>query len=250
MPTHQQWMTAQSPALIALTLRPTTTSHFTSSPPLPTIKMITEAGIIGKIGLNSHGVGVCLNAIAAPGIDSSRMPVHLALRLVLESPSRGAAVAALEEVGVASACHMLVADEEGAVGLEWSAKGVKKLGMSAEEEGWVFHSNHYVLQHEGVVERGLWKDSVPRLARIKALATKESGTARQSEPAGQAEVDVKAMQRMLGDEEDAPAGICRKEEGASTAATLFSIVMDLKEKRASVTVGRPVEVEDRIEFVF
>ena len=159
-------------------------------------------------------------------------------------------MAALEEVGVASACHMLVADEEGAVGLEWSAKGVKKLGMSAEEEGWVFHSNHYVLQHEGVVERGLWKDSVPRLARIKALATKESGTARQSEPAGQAEVDVKAMQRMLGDEEDAPAGICRKEEGASTAATLFSIVMDLKEKRASVTVGRPVEVEDRIEFVF
>jgi len=242
-------MTAQSPALIALTLRP--------SGPLPTIKMITEAGIIGKIGLSSHGVGVCLNAIAAPGIDSTRMPVHLALRLVLESPSRVAAIAALEEVGVASACHMLVADEEGAEGMEWSAKGVKKLdmrggeGQGMEREGkWIFHSNHYVLQHEGVVERGLWKDSVPRLARIKALATKDLGTTGQGESARQAEVDVKAMQRMLGDEEDAPASICRKEEGTSTAATLFSIVMDLKEKRASVTIGRPVEVEERMSLCF
>jgi isopenicillin-N N-acyltransferase-like protein len=31
----------------------------------PSISQITEAGIIGKIGLNSAGVGVCINAIRA-----------------------------------------------------------------------------------------------------------------------------------------------------------------------------------------
>ena len=79
-------------------------------PSLPTIKMITEAGIIGKIGMNSAGVGVCFNAIRAKGLTSTRMPVHLGLRTVLESTSAAEAIGKLEEVGMASAAHMLIAD--------------------------------------------------------------------------------------------------------------------------------------------
>lgn len=37
----------------------------------PNISMITEAGIVGKIGLTSCGVCVCLNAIRANGFDYS-----------------------------------------------------------------------------------------------------------------------------------------------------------------------------------
>ena len=74
----------------------------------PAISMITEAGIIGKIGLNSRGVGVCLNAIKAPGVDFQRLPCHLALRTCLESTSTEEAVVALAKAGVASACHILV----------------------------------------------------------------------------------------------------------------------------------------------
>lgn len=85
----------------------------------PTIKMVTEAGIIGKIGLNSMGVGVCLNAIRAKGMDYTRLPCHLGLRMVLESKSREEAVARLENYGIASACHMLIADPTGGVGVEW-----------------------------------------------------------------------------------------------------------------------------------
>lgn len=85
----------------------------------PTIKMVTEAGILGKIGLNSAGVGVCLNAIRAKGMDATRLPCHLGLRMVLESSSRSEAVAKLEKVGIASACHMLIADATGGVGMEW-----------------------------------------------------------------------------------------------------------------------------------
>lgn len=88
-------------------------------PDKPTIKMVTEAGILGKIGLNSAGVGVLLNAIRAKGMDSSRLPCHLGLRMVLESWSRDEAVARLEKYGIASACHMLIADPSGGVGVEW-----------------------------------------------------------------------------------------------------------------------------------
>ncbi|THY67822.1 AAT-domain-containing protein [Aureobasidium pullulans] len=59
------WMTEQKANLILLTIEQS---------PKPTIKMVTEAGLIGKIGLNSSGVGVCLNAIRAKGMDASRIP--------------------------------------------------------------------------------------------------------------------------------------------------------------------------------
>lgn len=105
-----QWMEQQKENLIILTIEQTSK---------PTIKMVTEAGIIGKIGLNDKGVGVCLNAIRAKGMDPTRLPCHLGLRMVLESESREEAVAKLERYGIASACHMLIADPSGGVGVEW-----------------------------------------------------------------------------------------------------------------------------------
>jgi len=49
-----------------------------------TIQMLTEPGIIGKIGMNSHGIGTCLNIlrINKPLIG---VPIHIVLRAVLES---------------------------------------------------------------------------------------------------------------------------------------------------------------------
>ena len=94
----------------------------------PRIAMVTEAGIVGKIGFNEHGVGVCLNAIKMKGMDVARVPCHLGLRLVLESRSREEAVATLEKTGVASSCHMLVADAAGGWG--WNGALPRGRGLS------------------------------------------------------------------------------------------------------------------------
>lgn len=112
-----QWMPAQKENLLLLTIHLPPSSTTTRTPLI--LKTMTEAGILAKIGLNSLGVGVCLNAIRAKGLDKSRIPCHLGLRMVLESASREEAVRRLKEEGVASACHMLVADATGGVGLEW-----------------------------------------------------------------------------------------------------------------------------------
>ncbi|RAL64994.1 hypothetical protein DID88_001584 [Monilinia fructigena] len=63
------------------------------------IWMVTEAGIVGKIGFNSAGVGVCLNAIRARPTDTSKLPIHVALRICLESSSIEDAIATLEKLG-------------------------------------------------------------------------------------------------------------------------------------------------------
>ncbi|KAL9621300.1 MAG: hypothetical protein Q9160_004191 [Pyrenula sp. 1 TL-2023] len=198
----------------------------------PTIHMITEAGIIGKIGLNSAGVGVTLNAIKAKGVDFNRLPCHLALRTVLESPSRDAAVEQLENSGVASACHILVADKSGGIGLECGASDMVRLPMA---DGVVTHTNHYIEPHQTVETKLAFPDSPFRLARIRELV-KNAGT----------EPSASKIEEMMQDEENYPASICRAETEKSTVATLFSIVMDLPAKEAHVKIGRPIHPEGMI----
>ncbi len=48
------------------------------------IQMQGEAGVVGKYGLNEYGLGVCLNAIRSGALDKDSLPVHVALRRVLE----------------------------------------------------------------------------------------------------------------------------------------------------------------------
>jgi isopenicillin-N N-acyltransferase like protein len=195
------------------------------------IQMITEAGIIGKIGMNSFGVGCTLNALKAHGVSYNKLPCHLALRTVMESPSREVAVNTLENSGVASACHILVADATGGMGLEWSSEDLVKLEMN--REGIVTHTNHYVVKHkESVVEAPDWlPDTRFRLSRINQLLN----GAKEEEP------NVEVAARFLKDETEGDgAAICRSAKSTKNdLQTLFSIIMDLGKKKAKVAVGRP-----------
>lgn len=232
------WMTAQKENLVVLTVE---------AEGKPSIKMVTEAGLMGKIGLNSAGVGVCLNAIRVRGMDATRLPCHLGLRMVLESRSREEAVARLEQYGIASSCHMLIADATGAVGLEWSAIDVQKLPMNAA--GQIFHSNHYLAKHPGIsgadsVSGGDYLgDSVFRVARIGELA-------KVMYPSG-GNINKEEISGFFEDEANYPGAICRATfEGKPLSGTLFNIVMDLKTKTATVKLGRPTEVEETVELAF
>jgi isopenicillin-N N-acyltransferase like protein len=193
--------------------------------------MITEAGIIGKIGMNSYGVGCTLNALKAHGVSYDKLPCHLALRTVMESSSRDTALKTLEESGVASACHILVADATGSTGLECSSEDLVKLEMT--RDGISTHTNHYVLKHEeSVVEAPDWlPDTRFRLSRINQLLNGE----KEEEPS----VEVAAM--LLKDETEGDgAAICRSAKSTTdNLQTLFSVVMDLGNKKAKVVVGRP-----------
>lgn len=223
------WMEAQKENLIILTIE---------QQGKPTIKMVTEAGLIGKIGLNSDGVGVCFNAIRARGMDPTRIPCHLGLRMALESRSREEAVQKLEKYGVAASCHMLVADASGGVGLEWSSVELQKVPMNASKQ--VFHSNHYLTKHPGVHDSNwIGEDSEFRVVRIQQLCDEIS-------PWPTSET----IYNMFKDEANFPAAICRAQLQGCHSATLFTIVMDLPEKNATVTLGRPVAPEEVVQLAF
>lgn len=196
----------------------------------PVIAMITEAGIIGKIGLNSNGVGVCLNAIRALGVDFGRLPCHLALRAGLECQSVQEAVVALNESGVASACHILVADPHEAVGLECSHLEIVEL---ATEEGVLTHTNHFMRPHP-VDDKLAFKDSPVRLTRIDGLIQQRRKGIGESTV-----IKTDDIRSLLSDEQDSPTAICRSNTEDSTIATLFHIVMNLRKRSAEVVVGKP-----------
>lgn len=207
----------------------------------PAISMITEAGIIGKIGLNSRGVGVCLNAIRALGVNFQRLPCHLALRTCLESNSTGEAVVALKKSGVASACHVLVADSELAIGLEFSHIDITELTM---EQGILTHTNHYLKQHHGVEDHMALKDSPTRFERVGQLVREQTERLHDTGTLG-----LDDIRSLLKDEENFPTAICRSRTDDSSIATLFNIVMDLKTRKAEVMAGKPSSAADILYLV-
>ncbi|KAI9374209.1 acyl-coenzyme A:6-aminopenicillanic acid acyl-transferase-domain-containing protein [Aspergillus egyptiacus] len=224
------WEEEQGPNLIQLTIMQEN---------LPTIKMITEAGLVGKIGLNSAGVGVCFNAIRAKGLDRTRIPVHLGLRVALESSSTAEAVESLERIGMASSAHILIGDATTAVGLEFTSSTFARVKVN--EQGYLVHTNHMLLPHEGMEEPAWLKDSPARVTTMEENIRK-LGTLNWESYCG-----------LFSDETNYPCSINRAPTEGSTVATLFNIVMDLKAKRAEVVMGRPVAGRtdaDRITLAF
>lgn len=216
------WNFEQTPNIICLSIEQANK---------PKIQMMTEGGIIGKIGINSAGVGVTLNAIQAPGVAYSKLPCHLALRTVLNSTSKDAAADALRKTGVASACHITMADAEtGGIGFECTADDIVEMSMATNGTlpGTCTHSNHLVKKHK--VEGTLFLNDSPfRLERIQELMR---------------DVGKPSMQdicEMLKDEKNYPTSINRAVGEKSTSQSLFSIVMNLKQGIARVKMGRPTE---------
>lgn len=200
----------------------------------PSIITVTEAGIIGKIGFNSSGVGVCLNAIRTKGCEPQNLPVHLGLRMALESHTAAEAADRMEAIGMASSAHMLIADEGEAIGFEFTSTTFARLPMDAQNR--VVHSNHLLGNHPGVYEPGWLTDSPVRVDRMNALA---ASLAQQTN-----EPTVEQFSTLFEDETNSPAAICRKFEGTSAAETLFNIVIDLSRRTAVVKLGRPVAPDE------
>jgi isopenicillin-N N-acyltransferase like protein len=77
------------------------------------ILMVTEPGIIGKIGFNSSGVGVALNILKCEE-PVGGIPIHVLLRSVLDSRSFGEALEILRHAPRSTMSNLMIADAKGA----------------------------------------------------------------------------------------------------------------------------------------
>ncbi|KAE8162579.1 acyl-coenzyme A:6-aminopenicillanic acid acyl-transferase-domain-containing protein [Aspergillus tamarii] len=205
----------------------------------PRICMVTEAGIIGKIGFNSAGVGTCLNAIKARPCISSKVPIHVALRLCLESTSVESALQTISSLGgVASSQHILIADSTTSLGLELSPLG--DVHLKEDEYGIIMHTNHFI-ENKNVTEPSWIKGSPARLERAQQLAHElvNSGIK------GDLITPSLLREQVFSDTCNAPNSICSQEDPDThhtrRTSTLFNIVMNLdtQDLGAEVVIGQP-----------
>lgn len=197
-----------------------------------------QAGIVGKIGFNSAGVGTCLNAIRAKPMIASKLPIHIALRLCLESTSVDDAVKTLESLGgVASAQHILVADSTKALALELSPVGNKYI--PEDTSGLIGHTNHFL--ENRYVEEPPWLSGSPiRLKRLEELTQKLISNGIK----GDAITPALLREHVFSDTFNAPQAICCEEDPSRhfsvRSSSLFNIVMnlDIKDVHAEVVFGR------------
>jgi len=123
----------------------------------PGVLMICEPGIIGKIGLNDHGVGVCLNLLnkagygksaAPPGVGQwpagvAGVPIHVLLRCVLDSATLDEAVTAVCSAprGWGSMSLITAAAPGASMSIEIDGSREEVVRSVAAP---VFRTNHYV----------------------------------------------------------------------------------------------------------
>ncbi|KAI1610583.1 isopenicillin-N N-acyltransferase [Exophiala viscosa] len=196
----------------------------------PRMQMFGEAGLVGKFGFNDKGLGVCMNAIRAGVVDSTKLPVHLAIRKVLECSSFEEALASINERGLASCITFTVADSTGAMAsVECSPRG--NVPIQPDHEGTVCHTNHlYAPAQTARVKDHPSANSFSRLTRMQELS---KGTA----------PSFKSIRSRMSDEEGTPVSICRSRppgaKGMEKMETLSTMIMDLKKGKAELSLGRP-----------
>ncbi|MBS3168969.1 peptidase C45 [Candidatus Woesearchaeota archaeon] len=192
-----------------------------------TILMMTEPGIIGKIGLNSAGIGVTLNLLECPAkLDG--VPIHVLLRAILDCSSLSEAQSVILCAPDGKASNVLIADASGnSLDIEFAGKD---LFMLNPQESIFVHTNHYLSTSFSKKEN--LASSHARYDRALALSKKLSGK------------KIAEMKQLLLDQENQELPICRPYLPSlytTSIGTICSMIMDLRKKELQITKGSPLK---------
>ncbi len=194
------------------------------------ILQIAEPGIIGKVGLNSKGLGVCLNILSGSPSPVA-VPVHVLLRSVLDSDSLDEALARLQSLGLGTYSNILMADDHGgSVDVEFAGTEMNVVDYGDEIP---IHTNHLLSDLKAGRDTSkdpMFENSLARYDRGKEILAGTDQSARVA--------DFKAI---LRDGENASDPICveYKEQLGFMIGTVSSVIMDLPARMMHVTKGPP-----------
>jgi isopenicillin-N N-acyltransferase like protein len=196
---------------------------------------LAEAGMVAKAGLNSAGVGLCVNVLTSdrdgrPG----GVPYHVLLRAALEADCLSLALRAVCRMPRSASVNLMLGQacaEPGGGELVDLELVPGDLGVLNPVDGLLTHANHIETR---LPVRDTFADfggsSYFRAARVARLL-----------PGGPvAEADIA---RVLADHASYPHAICRhvdeRDSADERSASLYSLILDLDERRLSIAAGPP-----------
>jgi isopenicillin-N N-acyltransferase-like protein len=192
----------------------------------PECLAVTVGGLGFSAGFNAVGISMTGNAVSCSDIRPG-VPRMLIARAILASRRLGEAMDACLLPLRASNYNNVIADVNGEVySMEGSATDCEPIYI---EENVMAHANHYVSlpMRRFEANRNYIGGSIIRHERAMRLLREHYGR-----------LSPELFQKLLADHANYPASICKH---GGTTVTVFSIIINVNERRAWIGRGRPCE---------
>jgi isopenicillin-N N-acyltransferase-like protein len=220
------WYTAIKSDPVLLSIR---------QPGRPEILTLVEPGQLAKIGINSAGLGICLNYLEHTDRGQG-LPVHVILRQMLGCSHLGAAIRMTYSAPRAASANILIGHAAGEIlDVEFTpTRGDFVYG----DGGWLVHANHFesMRLRSGDVGIATSMSSLARAARARRLLSTTCGS-----------ISVDTFQNILRDHAHGPYAICRHADSSENpldqTATRASAIMDLAARKMHLAIANPCQNE-------
>ncbi|HIK84147.1 MAG TPA: hypothetical protein EYG08_03465 [Myxococcales bacterium] len=191
------------------------------------------AGLIILAGLNSKGVGVCVNALMGLPHGPTGLPVPFAIRGALERNSMAEAISFLHEIDHATGQNYMIGDS-------WRARSVECSSKSKTEYEWrrgfgrVCHTNHpLALEEADRSEGGLGQWTAEERRRRNENTVVRLGSLESRLEDADASIDRCEVKAILSSHDDPDNPVCRHGDGPTARSmigvTLGSLIYELSE---------------------
>ncbi len=200
----------------------------------PDLLTLTEAGIVGKIGINAAGLAMCINLlVSANDSRGPAVPMHILLRHILDTASSvEEAITLIGSTPRCTSCNHLLMDRTGAlVSVEATPLGQR---IVRSMEGWLTHTNHCISvdlsAHDNYVRER--PETLARNRRAQSLAAVSS-------------IAESGLYTILSDHGTAPDSICLhvqlNKSFQEQAESVASIIFDLTTGVVDIADGPPCQ---------
>lgn len=198
----------------------------------PTIITLVEAGHVAKMGLNSHGIGLCVSWLGT-GIRQTGIPFIIICRKILESNHISEALNIVLTASRGTSANYMIASSDGfAIDIETT---VSDVDFIEPKEGILVHTNHYLSPKLKPFDTGIKKrngDSLFRKQRTENLLEQALGR-----------ITLETVESIQKDTIGSPYSICTspaaEEHRLAQWNTMSGIIMDLSNMIMYLTNGNP-----------
>jgi predicted choloylglycine hydrolase len=122
--------------------------HIPRSKDIPEQYLLTCAGLIVTTGMNEHGIGVNVNTLMELTSSTDGLPVSFVIRGMLSKRKGEDVLSFLKTVKHASGQNYLIGIQDSVYDFEASANQVVRFRPSNNREGFLYHTNHALVNHD------------------------------------------------------------------------------------------------------